>query len=73
MKLADWARANGLTYKTAWRMWAAGKLPVRAEQLPTGSVIVHVSSFDTALELAMSLPTEDRRRLVAEVEQSLAG
>ena len=41
MKLSAWAKANGLTYKTAWRMWRDGKLPVPAEQLPTGTVIVH--------------------------------
>ena len=41
MKLSAWAKANGLTYKTAWRMWHDGKLPIPAEQLPTGTVIVH--------------------------------
>ena len=41
MKLAAWAKANGLTYQAAWRMWRNGKLPVPAEQLPTGTVIVH--------------------------------
>jgi predicted site-specific integrase-resolvase len=41
MKLSAWAKANGLTYKTAWRMWRAGRLPIPAEQLPTGTVIVH--------------------------------
>ena len=41
MKLSAWAKANGLTYRTAWRMWRNGKLPVPAEQLPTGTVIVH--------------------------------
>jgi putative resolvase len=41
MKLSAWAKANGLAYKTAWKMWRAGKLPVPAEQLPTGTVLVH--------------------------------
>jgi predicted site-specific integrase-resolvase len=41
MKLSAWAKANGLTYKTAWRMWRDGKLPIPAEQLATGTVIVH--------------------------------
>jgi putative resolvase len=41
MKLSVWARANGLTYRTAWRMWRDGKLPVPAEQLATGTVLVH--------------------------------
>jgi putative resolvase len=28
MKLSDWARANGISYKTAWLWWKRGKLPV---------------------------------------------
>ncbi|MBU4374468.1 MAG: IS607 family transposase [Euryarchaeota archaeon] len=38
MKLSDWARKQGISYKTAWRLWKAGKL--NAHQLPTGTVIV---------------------------------
>ena len=41
MKLSVWAKANGLTYKTAWRMWRDGALPIPAEQLATGTVLVH--------------------------------
>src|SRR5215469_11185497 len=37
MKLSQWAKEQGLTYKGAWRMWKAGQLPVPAEQLPTGT------------------------------------
>jgi predicted site-specific integrase-resolvase len=38
MKLSDWARKEGISYKTAWRLWKAGEL--NAHQLPTGTVIV---------------------------------
>lgn len=41
MKLSAWAKKQGISYKTAWRMWKAGTLPVPAEQLATGTVIVH--------------------------------
>lgn len=41
MKLSVWAKQQGIAYKTAWRMWKLGQLPVPAEQLPTGTVIVH--------------------------------
>lgn len=41
MKLSTWAREQGISYKTAWRLWKAGKLPVPAEQLATGTVIIH--------------------------------
>src|ERR1700745_3739668 len=40
MKLSQWAKEQGPTYKGAWGMWRAGQLPVPAEQLPTGTIIV---------------------------------
>jgi putative resolvase len=52
MKLSAWAKANGIAYKTAWRMWRDGKLPVPAEQLPTGTVIVQPQ---TAINGAVAL------------------
>ena len=39
MKLSSWARQQGLSYKTAWRLWKAGKLPVPAEQLITDDIV----------------------------------
>ncbi len=41
MKLSDWARKNGIDYKTAYRMFKTGTLPRRCEQLPTGTILVH--------------------------------
>ena len=41
MKLSAWAKLQGISYKTAWRMWKDGRLPIPAEQLPTGTVIIH--------------------------------
>jgi predicted site-specific integrase-resolvase len=38
MKLSEYARQLGITYKTAYRMWKAGHLD--AYQLPTGTIIV---------------------------------
>lgn len=46
MKLSVWARQQGISYKTAWRLWQAGKLPVPAEQLPTGTVVVHAEPVE---------------------------
>ncbi len=40
MKLSEWAKHNGLSYKTAWRLWRAGQLPVPAFQLETGTVVI---------------------------------
>jgi putative resolvase len=39
MKLSDWARANGISYKTAWLWWRQGRLPVSARQLPSGTIL----------------------------------
>lgn len=41
MKLSDWARKQGVKYRTAWRWFRNGQLPVPAEQLPSGTIIVH--------------------------------
>ena len=40
MKLSAWARQNGITYRTAWNWFKAGKLPVRATQTPSGTILV---------------------------------
>jgi len=44
MKLSDWARKQGISYKTAWRLYKSGQFPLTTEQLPTGTIIVHDSS-----------------------------
>jgi len=41
MKLSDWARKNGLDYKTAYRLFRSGKFPRPTEQLATGTILVH--------------------------------
>lgn len=38
MKLSDYAKQVGVTYKTAYHWWQAGQLD--AYQLPTGTIIV---------------------------------
>jgi len=40
MKLSDWARKQGISYRTAWRWYKEGKLPVEAEQTATGTILV---------------------------------
>lgn len=41
MKLSEWAKRQGITYKTAWRWFKAGALPVPYTQLPSGTILVH--------------------------------
>ncbi|MFQ5980362.1 MAG: IS607 family transposase [Candidatus Heimdallarchaeota archaeon] len=41
MKLSEYAKSKGLTYKTAWRLYKKGEIPHLTEQLPTGTIIVY--------------------------------
>ena len=40
MKLSTWAKKQGVSYKTAWRWFKRGILPVAAEQTATGTILV---------------------------------
>jgi putative resolvase len=50
MKLSQYAKKAGVTYKTAWRWWKAGLLD--AYQLATGTIIVREP-------VAPALPSRD--------------
>ena len=52
MKLAEWARANGVGRSAAYRWFHAGILPVPAVQLPTGTILVQ----DHGVVLAATSP-----------------
>ncbi|MFA5135624.1 MAG: IS607 family transposase [Patescibacteria group bacterium] len=41
MKLSTWAKRNGISYMTAYRMFKNNTLPIPAEQFATGTIIVH--------------------------------
>ena len=45
MKLSEWARRNGISYRTAWNWYKAGKLPVPAIQLPTGTILIEQPEY----------------------------
>lgn len=40
MKLSAWAKSVGISYRTAWRWYTEGKLPVEAEKTPTGTILI---------------------------------
>ncbi|WP_406037000.1 IS607 family transposase [Micromonospora sp. NBC_00898] len=46
MKLAEWARRNGVHPQTAYRWFREGTMPVPARRLPSGTILVDVA--DTA-------------------------
>lgn len=61
MKLSDYANQMGLKYLTVWKMYREGKLPCRAEQLPTGTILVFPDE----------LPTQDLITRVERLEENV--
>jgi putative resolvase len=47
VKLSEWAKKQGISYRTALRWFHNGTLPVEAEQMDTGTIIVQA---ETVLE-----------------------
>jgi putative resolvase len=60
MKLSDWAKKMGISYRRAWQMFKDGKLP-NAKQLPTGTIVVLEE------EKATVLPVENTVAIYARV------
>lgn len=47
MKLAEWARNNGIHPQTAYRWFREGKMPVPARKLDSGTIIVETPTAPT--------------------------
>ncbi|NYF57463.1 recombinase family protein [Micromonospora purpureochromogenes] len=43
MKLAGWARRNGVHPQTAYRWFREGTMPVPARRLPSGTIMVDIA------------------------------
>lgn len=41
MKLSKWCETQGICYRTGWNWFKAGKLPVKAIQTATGTILVY--------------------------------
>lgn len=41
MKLSEWAKKQGITYRTAFQWVKDDKMPCRVERMPSGTIIVH--------------------------------
>jgi len=61
VKLSDWARKHGISYLTAWRWFRAGKLPVPARQLPSGTILVEEPSPDGRTVLYARVSSRDQK------------
>ena len=47
MKLSVWAKKQGISYRTAWRWFKEGKLPVLVEQTPTGTILIKENAAES--------------------------
>lgn len=45
MKLSEYAQQQGVDYKTAYRWFRKGIIPLRTTQLPTGTILVHTEDL----------------------------
>ena len=55
MKLSDWAKKQGISYKTAWRWFKNNTLPtgVKMEQISSGTVVVTEAPVTTILTVGL--------------------
>lgn len=53
MKLSVWAKKQGISYKTAWRWYKEGKLPVEAEKTVTGTILVKEALLEEPQHVAI--------------------
>jgi putative resolvase len=65
MKLAAWARANGVHPQTAYRWFRQGRMPVPARRLPSGTILVEAPatnrSSDRGAVLYARVSAHDQR------------
>lgn len=54
MKLSDWAKKQGISYLTAYRWFKDGKLPIKAYQSGSGTIIVQDDEIESAEETVAS-------------------
>ena len=58
MKLKDYARQQGISYRTAWRWWKAGKLP--GHQMDTGTILIAPETLSPGEKKALRVVTYAR-------------
>jgi hypothetical protein len=71
VKLVDWARGQGISYRTAWRWMKDDVMPVPWRQLPTGTILVDVDESSTSVAVALyaRVSSHDQR---ADLDRQLA-
>lgn len=64
MKLSEFAKEYGISYRTAYRWFKDGKIPFRTEQLSSGTIIVHkqiISDLQTNVYVYTRVSTYERK------------
>lgn len=70
MKLSDWAKRQGISYRTAWRWFKNGSLPVVAEQTKTGTILIKEHSLDAnAVAIYARVSSADQKK---DLDQQIA-
>jgi putative resolvase len=62
MKLSVWAKREGITYQTAWRMFKAGRLPMSAKQYPTGTINVDERPAEEGVALYARVSSHEQKK-----------
>lgn len=74
MKLSEYGRRLGVSYRTVWRYWENGEIP-GAYQLPTGTIIVpetsttDISTDVVAIVYARVSSSENKKNLESQAER----
>lgn len=72
MKLSDWAKKQGITYRAAWNQFHAGKLGIPARQLATGTIIVDVPETPSKTVIYARVSSHDQKGdLMGQVERCM--
>jgi putative resolvase len=63
MKLTEWSKQQGITYRTAWQWFKDGKLPVPAIKTPSGTILVRSeeASFSVGVTLYCRVSSSDQK------------
>lgn len=72
MKLSEYAKLQGVSYRTVWNQFKSGKLGVPAKQLPTGTIIVDVPVKPKKVVVYARVSSHDQRAdLLPQVERCI--
>jgi putative resolvase len=64
MKLSEWSKQQGITYRTAWQWFKEGKLPVPVVQTPSGTILVNelFSEKPSSVTLYVRVSSSDQKQ-----------